>query len=262
VRGNCGTPVRNCMANSSTMKKIWCSALQAGDLAGVESSIDRYKMSFTGWPIASWETRKTPRKCCKIHSCGVYQKIGSFEGKSKLSTWLYRILRESVSQSSRGLKKFVLTKPHDPAVIMGFKPYLSPQDTAAEYEAAELQQQIARAVASLKPDQRAMCRYIIFRVFPARRSAEILEKPLGTIKTHLFRARNKLKKNAGGIATRSGEIIVMSCENIQSLFAPYLNGKLDGEQRQRVEQHLATCLDCQSELSFDRKLFASLTARS
>ncbi|MCI0693015.1 zf-HC2 domain-containing protein [candidate division KSB1 bacterium] len=52
----------------------------------------------------------------------------------------------------------------------------------------------------------------------------------------------------------------MSCENIQSLFAPYLNGKLDDGQRQQVEQHLATCLDCQAELSFDGKLFASLTA--
>jgi hypothetical protein len=52
----------------------------------------------------------------------------------------------------------------------------------------------------------------------------------------------------------------MSCENIQSLFAPYLNDKLDGERQRQVEQHLATCLDCQAELGFDRKLFASLTA--
>ncbi len=52
----------------------------------------------------------------------------------------------------------------------------------------------------------------------------------------------------------------MSCENIQSLFAPYLNGKLDDEQRQRIEQHLATCLDCQAEFSFDRKLFTILIA--
>lgn len=52
----------------------------------------------------------------------------------------------------------------------------------------------------------------------------------------------------------------MSCENIQSLFAPYLNGKLDGEQQRQVEQHLATCLDCQAELSFDRNLFESLAA--
>jgi hypothetical protein len=52
----------------------------------------------------------------------------------------------------------------------------------------------------------------------------------------------------------------MSCENIQTLFAQYLNDKLDGEQHRQLEQHLATCLDCQAELSFDRKLFASLTA--
>lgn len=52
----------------------------------------------------------------------------------------------------------------------------------------------------------------------------------------------------------------MSCENIQSLFAPYLNGRLDGEQRQQVEQHLSTCLACQAELGFDRKLFQSLTS--
>ena len=42
-----------------------------------------------------------------------YQKIGSFEGKSKLSTWLYRICVNRCLNRRDGLKKFALTKTYD-----------------------------------------------------------------------------------------------------------------------------------------------------
>ncbi len=98
-----------------------------------------------------------------------------------------------------GLKKFALTKTYDHALVTGIQNIPSPQDTAVEYETVELQQQIARAVARLKPDQRVLVSLYYLQGFSCAEISEILQKPLGTVKTHLFRARNNLKKMLAGL---------------------------------------------------------------
>jgi RNA polymerase sigma-70 factor (ECF subfamily) len=187
------------MANSSYDDKDLVQRLQAGDLQALNLLIDRYKDEFYRLAYRIMGNKEDAEEVLQDTFLRAYQKIGSFEGKSKLSTWLYRICVNRCLNRREGLKKFAMTKTHDPAVIMGIQNLPSPQNTEAEYETVELQQQIAHAVAKLKPDQRALVSLYYLQGFSCAEISEILQKPLGTVKTHLFRARNNLKKMLAGL---------------------------------------------------------------
>lgn len=182
------------MANSSYDEKDLVQRLQAGDLQALNLLIDRYKDEFYRLAYRLMGNKEDAEEVLQDTFLRAYRKIGSFEGKSKLSTWLYRICVNRCLNRREGLKKFTLTKTYDPAVVTAIQNVPSSQDTAAEYETAELQQQIAGAVARLKPDQRALVSLYYLQGFSCTEISEILQKPLGTVKTHLFRARNNLKR--------------------------------------------------------------------
>ena len=52
------------------------------------------------------------------------------------------------------------------------------------------------------------------------------------------------------------------CEEIRSLFDPYLNGGLSKEDRERMDGHLETCDACRSELALERRIVDALTPTS
>ena len=187
------------MANPSHDDKELVARLQAGDLQALNHLIDRYKDEFYRLAYRIMGNKEEAEEVLQDTFLRAYQKIGSFEGKSRLSTWLYRICVNQCLNRREDLKKFALTKTYDPAVAMGIQNMPSTQDTAAEYETAELQQQVARAVARLKPDQRMLVSLYYLQGFSCAEIGEILQKPLGTVKTHLFRARNNLKKLLAGV---------------------------------------------------------------
>jgi RNA polymerase sigma-70 factor (ECF subfamily) len=187
------------MANSSYDEKDLVKRLQAGDLQALNLLMDRYKDEFYRLAYRLMGNKEDAEEVLQDTFLRAFQKIGSFEGKSKLSTWLYRICVNRCLNRREGLKKFALTKTCDPALVTGIQNVPSPRDTAAEYETAELQQQIAGAVARLKPDQRALVSLYYLQGFSCAEISEILQKPLGTVKTHLFRARNNLKKMLAGL---------------------------------------------------------------
>jgi RNA polymerase sigma-70 factor (ECF subfamily) len=182
------------MANSSYDDKELVARLQAGDLQALNLLIDRYKDEFYRLAYRLMGNKEDAEEVLQDTFLRAYQKIGTFEGKSKLSTWLYRICVNRCLNRREGLKKFASTKTQDPAVVMGIQNVPATHDTAAEYETAELQQQVACAVARLKPEQRALVSLYYLQGFSCAEIGEILQRPLGTVKTHLFRARNNLKK--------------------------------------------------------------------
>lgn len=187
------------MANSSYDDKDLVQRLQAGDLQALNLLIERYKDEFHRLAYRMMGNKEDAEEVLQDTFLRAYQKIGSFEGKAKLSTWLYRICVNRCLNRREGLKKLALTKTQDRTKIMGIQSVPSPHDIAAEYETAEVQQQIARAVARLQPDQRALVSLYYLQGFSCAEISEILQKPLGTVKTQLFRARSNLKKMLAGL---------------------------------------------------------------
>ncbi len=122
-----------------------------------------------------------------------WQGLPSFRGEARFSTWLYRIAYHcSVRYLERRKREQVLQKA-----------------LQAEYLVANLSNQMGAEVSVEREDLQAMVRehlshlpikyrlVLILRHLEDRtyeEMAQILTLPIGTIKTHLFRARKLLKE--------------------------------------------------------------------
>jgi predicted anti-sigma-YlaC factor YlaD len=53
----------------------------------------------------------------------------------------------------------------------------------------------------------------------------------------------------------------MSCEKFEDLFPLYLEGELAGEERRRVDEHVASCPSCRESLAFYGELETALVSR-
>ena len=116
-----------------------------------------------------------------------YKKLGTFQGRASFSSWLFAIARNSFLMHIRGKKiEFAWDVQDEEAE------YKSTSDTKLDLEAA---------ISQLKPIERAAISMCYCEELTHPEVAEILEIPLGTLKTHVNRGRDKLKailSDAGG----------------------------------------------------------------
>ena len=124
-----------------------------------------------------------------------YRAIGNYRGDSKLSSWLYRICMNCISDFKR--KNGAETVPIDPDENGegGLTIPANESDSSPEYaaERSERINEVRRAIASLPEEWRQL---IVLREYEGKSYAEIadltgLEE--GTVKSRLNRARNKIK---------------------------------------------------------------------
>ena len=127
----------------------------------------------------------------------VLRKAGSFEGRSAFSTWLYRV---AVNTCYTMLRKkgrrptAPLPDTHDP-------PDLSATD---RIRSAELRPMLEEALATLPEEFGPAVLLSDLEGLPLQSVAEILEIPLGTVKSRVFRGRKLLAGHLGNLMAASG----------------------------------------------------------
>jgi RNA polymerase sigma-70 factor (ECF subfamily) len=129
-----------------------------------------------------------------------YRKLGSFKEESNLGTWLYRIaFNQSVTFfRERGRKRAVSMNISSGDDEISVEPVTEsgPSDATAR---GELQARIQEALQTLDEESRQI---VILREFEGHsyeEIAEILEIPLGTVRSKLHRARLALKEKLTGL---------------------------------------------------------------
>jgi RNA polymerase sigma-70 factor, ECF subfamily len=115
-----------------------------------------------------------------------YRALGSFRGESRLSTWVYRIAHRTIVRHRRQRRAHERL-PADLADETADGP-------AAPSEARETSAQVWAAVARLEPNQTAVVELFYRQGWSVETIAAVLEKPEGTVKTLLHRARQELKR--------------------------------------------------------------------
>ena len=85
--------------------------------------------------------------------------------------------------------------------------------------------------------------------------AEILTMPIGTIKTHLFRARNLLKNVWKCLIGRGrpGQRVIMRCPEAHSQLQDYIDNRLSMYQVRELERHIAQCAPVNGSSIYWRK---------
>jgi RNA polymerase sigma-70 factor, ECF subfamily len=119
----------------------------------------------------------------------VHRGLPYFRGDAKLSTWLYRIVFNVCCENR--------ARRHPPAVPLDRgdgRPAIDPGAHDAAFGTIELRDRLARAMARLPDNYRFLIAAHYLRGVQYEALAEALGLPLGTVKTHLHRAKRLLRK--------------------------------------------------------------------
>jgi RNA polymerase sigma-70 factor (ECF subfamily) len=126
----------------------------------------------------------------------LYRKADRFHRQSAFSTWLYRVTINTCYDQLRKQKRRradPLPETNDP---------VDPR-SADELTGAELRPDLAKALADLPDDFRTAVVLSDFEGNSLDTVAAILEVPVGTVKSRLFRGRRLLAQKLGNLSTTS-----------------------------------------------------------
>ena len=128
-----------------------------------------------------------------------YRNLKSFRQDARFSTWLYRIAYNVFLADTRKMKE--LPMPEDMDVDA-----LSPAgDAEKDHPArrAALKLDLERAMSFLSDAERAAIVQCYHNDLSHEEAAEVLGCPVGTVKTHVLRAKQKMKARLGAWAPES-----------------------------------------------------------
>jgi len=120
-----------------------------------------------------------------------YRKIGQFRGEARFATWMYRIAYNCFLAHLRATRK------EEPL----------PEDYAAassadrrDADASAMRLDVARALDALPETERIAIIHCYYLDLSNEEAAFVLQCPLGTLKTHVLRGKQKLKRLLGAWA--------------------------------------------------------------
>lgn len=128
----------------------------------------------------------------------VYRSIGNFKEQSFLSTWIYRITvnvcTDLLRKNSKHNNNLSINAHMDSDSEQEFDikdDSISPSEQA---ELNETQREVRNAISALKEEHRVILTLFDIHGFPYDKISNMLDIPIGTVKSRLSRARLALKK--------------------------------------------------------------------
>jgi RNA polymerase sigma-70 factor, ECF subfamily len=126
-----------------------------------------------------------------------YRGLVGFEGRSRFSTWIYRIAYNVfLNQRARGKELSALPQ--------GFETCAAAPEGELSPSRFDMRSDLAAAIAELPERYRVVVTLYYLDDVSYPEIAEILDLPIGTVKTHLHRAKKLLRERLG--AGEHGEV--------------------------------------------------------
>jgi RNA polymerase sigma-70 factor, ECF subfamily len=130
-----------------------------------------------------------------------YRGLVGFEGRARFSTWLYRIAY-NVFLNHRTRSKELAALP------LGFESQAAAPDGDLSPNRLDMRRDLAGAITALPERYRAVVTLYYLEDVSYPEIAEVLDLPLGTVKTHLHRAKKLLRQYLGGIPGQADAVDV------------------------------------------------------
>jgi RNA polymerase sigma-70 factor (ECF subfamily) len=156
---------------------------RTGDDLAFGELVERYKKLVYGmvWRLAADRSR-TDDLAQEVF-LKIYRGLPYFRGEARLSTWIFRIV-SNVCAQERG------ERAADPPTPLAREP-AAPDSAFAELE---LRDRLDKAIAQLPEKYRLLVAAHYLEGVQYEALAEALDLPLGTVKTHLYRAKRLLRE--------------------------------------------------------------------
>ena len=158
------------------------------DDAAFGELVDRYKDLVYGMVLRLAPDRSQADDLAQDVFLKVHRGLPYFRGEARLSTWIYRIVMNVCAQArSRPHREVSLERGPD-------RTPLDPGAADAAFADLELRDRLEKAIAQLPEHYRFLIAAHHLRGVQYEALAEALDIPLGTVKTHLHRAKRQLRE--------------------------------------------------------------------
>jgi RNA polymerase sigma-70 factor, ECF subfamily len=174
---------------------------RAGEEAAYRELIRRYERPLFSLLFRMVRDRELAEDLAQETFVKALNAIESYRPEFKFSSWIFKIANNAAIDHLRRRELDTLSLEGSPqaetpeaieatALQIGGRQ----ESPLAEVEARELGSQIEAAIAQLRPEYRSciLLRHVEGRAY--EEIAEILNLPLGTVKTYIHRARNELRQ--------------------------------------------------------------------
>jgi RNA polymerase sigma-70 factor, ECF subfamily len=170
-----------------TNERDLVDACRRGDENAFQQLVDEYKGLVLGLIARTIRDPSRAEDLAQDVFLRIYRGLPYFRGESRLSTWIYRIVAN------------VCYHDHDAHPQMASlddesrrPPELGRSDR--RFSDLELRDRLEKAIARLPPRYRLLIAAHYLDGIQYDALAEALELPLGTVKTHLYRAKQQLRR--------------------------------------------------------------------
>jgi RNA polymerase sigma-70 factor (ECF subfamily) len=157
---------------------------RTGDDIAFGELVDRYKNLVYGmvWRVVT--DRSQVDDLAQEVFLKVYRGLPYFRGEARLSTWIYRIVANVCTQARSGRRGELPAAP----------PVREPGAADASFADLELRDRLEKAIAQLPENHRLLIAAHYLDGVQYDALAEALNIPIGTVKTHLYRAKRRLRE--------------------------------------------------------------------
>ena len=158
-----------------------------GDEGAFQELVDRYKALVFALIARTVQDRSRAEDLAQDVFLRIHRGLPYFRGEARLSTWIYRIVANVCAQP----------RSSSAAVVSFDDDNLAERATAApdrRFGDLELRDRLEKAIARLPPHYRLLIAAHYLDGVQYEDLAEALALPLGTVKTHLFRAKQQLRR--------------------------------------------------------------------
>jgi len=170
---------------------------KGGDLAAFEKLISSYEKKVYNYCLRMTNSHEEAEDLTQEVFVRVCRGLKNFRGSSKFSTWIYRIAHNVCVDRHRNSKMAVLSLNQPKSFDDLRQTELPAHNSSPEDEAlrAELKKYLLEAITRLKPKYRSAIVLRDIHQHTYEEIAEILCLPLGTVKSHINRARAALRES-------------------------------------------------------------------
>jgi RNA polymerase sigma-70 factor, ECF subfamily len=180
------------------------SAARAGAEAAYRELVRRYERPVFSLIYRMVRNRELAEDLSQETFIKVLNALASYRPEFKFSSWVFKIANNAAIDHLRRRELDTLSLEGSPHADTAEKIEATSLQIGERAESAldavankELGSEIERAIAQLRPEYRSciLLRHVEGR--PYEEIAELLELPLGTVKTYIHRARNELRLALG-----------------------------------------------------------------
>jgi RNA polymerase sigma-70 factor (ECF subfamily) len=178
---------------SRTDEELVASCL-AGDRSAFDLLVLRWDRKIQGAIYRLIGSEDDARDLCQEAFLKAYRGLGAFKGEAKFSSWLYQIALNLCRDRMRRRKGRTLVSL-DALEADGQAPVLRDDTTALDIAVTrDVERHVKAAVMALAEDQREVIVLKEYEGLTFQEIADVLDLPVSTVTTRLYRGLDKLKE--------------------------------------------------------------------